>query len=431
MTAATVTMLLFGLLIGLLVLNVPLVAAIGAPTALVMTLYDMNTATFAQRAYAAVDSFTMMAIPFFMLAGKLMEVGGMSRRIVRFAESIIGWIAGGLAYVVVLASTFFGALSGSAAATCAAIGSIMIPEMKKRGYSADFVGALQAAAGGLGVIIPPSITMIMYGVTSATSIGDLFIAGIVPGLIMALCLMTVIYLKIRKSPHAAMRHREPFDGRKFLRTFVDAFFAILVPAIILGGIYSGVFTASEAGAVACIYGFLIGVFWYREISLDNFLEIMGGTITNTVLVMLIVAVSGAFSWLLTFSGAAKFLGLFVNGIAASQFTFLLVSNVIFLVMGMFIESVAAILIITPILHPIAMSLGIDPVHFGIIMVVNLAIGLVTPPVGENQYIAAAIAGIPFEQILKAIVPFFASLILALMIITYVPDLSLFLIRLLR
>jgi C4-dicarboxylate transporter DctM subunit len=396
-----------------------------------MILYDMNTATFAQRAYASVDSFTMMAIPFFMLAGKLMEIGGMSTRIVRFAESMIGWISGGLAYVVVLASTFFGALSGSAAATCAAIGSIMIPEMKKRGYPADFVGALQAAAGGLGVIIPPSITMIMYGVTSATSIGDLFIAGIIPGLTMALCLMVTAYLKIRKSPIAAMRHREPFDGKNLLKAFIDAFFAIMVPVIILGGIYSGVFTASEAGAVACIYGFIIGVFWYREINLHNFLEIMGGTITNTVLVMLIVAVSGAFSWLLTFSGVAKFLGTFVSSIAASQVTFLLVSNVIFFIMGMFIESVAAILIITPILHPIAMTLGVDSVHFGIIMVVNLAIGLVTPPVGENQYIAAAIAGIPLERLLRAVIPFFASLIIALMIITYVPSLSLFLVQLLR
>jgi C4-dicarboxylate transporter DctM subunit len=431
MTAATVTLLLFGLLILLLVLNVPLVAAIGVPTALVMVLYDMNAATFAQRAYASVDSFTMMAIPFFMLAGKLMEVGGMSTRIVRFAESLIGWISGGLTYVVVLASTFFGALSGSAAATCAAIGSIMIPEMKKRGYPADFVGALQAAAGGIGVIIPPSITMIMYGVTAGTSIGDLFIAGIVPGLTMGFCLMVAIYLKIRKSPEAAMHRREPFEGKRFFKVFIDAILALMVPVIILGGIYSGVFTASEAGAVACIYGFLIGVFVYREINLRSFLEIMGGTITNTVLVMLIVAVSGAFSWLLTFSGAAKFLGTFVSGIAANAIVFLLISNVIFLIMGMFIESVAAILIITPILHPIAMSLGVDSVHFGIVMCVNLAIGLITPPVGENQYIAAAIADVPFERILKAIVPFFASLIIALMIITYVPSLSLFLVQILR
>ncbi len=431
MSVATVTLILFGLLILLLVLNVPLVAAIGVPTVVVMTLYGMNVATFAQRSYASVDSFTMMAIPFFMLAGKLMEVGGMSTRIVRFAESLIGWIAGGLAYVVVLASTFFGALSGSAAATCAAIGSIMIPEMKKRGYPADFVAALQAASGGLGVIIPPSITMIMYGVTSGTSIGDLFIAGILPGFTMAFCLMVAIYLKIRHDPNPAVRHREPFDCKKFAKSFIDAFFALMVPVIILGGIYSGVFTPAEAGAVACLYGFMVGVFWYREITLDNFLVIMGGTITNTVLVMLIVAVSGAFSWLLTFSGVAKLLGAFVSGIAANAVIFLLISNVIFLFMGMFIESVAAILIITPILHPIAVSLGVDPIHFGIIMVVNLAIGLITPPVGENQYIAAAIAGIPFERVLKAIVPFFAALILALLVITYVPGLSLFLVHLLR
>lgn len=429
MSILTVTIILFGLLVLLLMLNVPLVAAIGVPTVVVMLLYGMNPATFAQRAYASVDSFSMMAIPFFMLAGKLMEVGGMSRRIVRFAEALIGWIAGGLAYVVIVASTFFGALSGSAAATCAAIGSIMIPEMKKRGYPSDFVAALQACSGGLGVIIPPSITMIMYGVTSNTSIGDLFIAGFLPGFFMAFCLMVATFLQIRKQPHTGLRQREPFSIKKLASAFFDAFFALMVPVIILGGIYSGIFTATEAGAIACVYGFLIGVFWYKEINRKNFLKIMGGTITNTVLVMLIVGISGAFSWLLTFSGAAKLVGKFVGDMASNQILFLLISNIIFLVLGMFIESVAAILIITPILHPIALNLGIDPVHYGIVMVMNLAIGLVTPPVGENQYIAAAIAGIPFEEELKAVVPFFIALMVALLVTTYVPGLSLLLIKL--
>ena len=429
LSTLTVTLILFGLLIILLVLNVPLVAAIGVPTVVVMMLYDMTSATFAQRTYASVDSFSMMAIPFFMLAGKLMEVGGMSRRIVRFAEALIGWITGGLAYVVIVASTFFGALSGSAAATCAAIGSIMIPEMKKRGYPADFVAALQACSGGLGVIIPPSITMIMYGVTSNTSIGDLFIAGFLPGFFMAFCLMVATWLQIRKRPHAGLRQKEPFSFKKLVSAFCDAFFALMVPVIILGGIYSGIFTATEAGAIACIYGFLVGVFWYKEITRKNILEIMGGTITNTVLVMLIVGISGAFSWLLTFSGTAKFVGSLVGDIASSKAMFLLVSNIIFLIMGMFIESVAAILIITPILHPIALSHGVDPVHFGLIMVMNLAIGLVTPPVGENQYIASAIAGIPFEEELKAVVPFFIALLVALMVTTYVPGLSLLLVKL--
>lgn len=431
MSTFTVTLILFGLLLLLLFFNVPLVAAIGIPTAIVMGLYGMNIATFAQRTYASVDSFTMMAIPFFMLAGKLMEVGGMSTRIVRFAEALVGWIAGGLAYVVIVASMFFGALSGSAAATCAAIGSIMIPEMKKRRYPADFVAALQSVSGGLGVIIPPSITMIMYGVTSGTSIGDLFIAGILPGVVMGLCLMLTVYLMVRKRKDGSLSQKESFRFKNLLHSFYDAFFALMVPVIILGGIYSGLFTPTEAGALACAYGFLIGAFWYREINLSNFFEIMGGAITNTVLVMLIVGVSGAFSWLLTVSGVAKLLGKLVGDVSSNQFTFLLISNVIFLIMGMFIESVAAILIITPILHPIAIGLGVNSVHYGIIMVINLAIGLVTPPVGENQYIAAAIADLPIEKVLRAIIPFFVAAMVALMIITYVPDISLSLVRALR
>lgn len=431
MSVLTVTLILFGLLLLLLFFNVPLVASIGIPTVLVMFLSDMNIATFAQRTFASVDSFTMMAIPFFMLAGKIMEVGGMSRRIVRFAEALVGWIAGGLAYVIVVASTFFGALSGSASATCAAIGSIMIPEMKKRGYPIDFVAALQSISGGLGVIIPPSITMIMYGVTSGTSIGDLFIAGILPGILLALCLMVTVFFRIRKSDDPSLKQREEFSFKRLVHSFFDAFFALLVPVIILGGIYSGLFTPTESGALACAYGFLIGVFWYKEIDFSNFFYVMGGAITNTVLVMLIVGVSGAFSWLLTVSGVAKILGSFVTNLASGYISFLLISNVIFLIMGMFIESVAAILIVTPILHPIAVGLGIHPVHYGIIMVINLAIGLVTPPVGENQYIAAAIAGIPIERLLKAVIPFFIASIVALLIVTFIPQLSLVLVYALR
>ena len=388
-----------------------------------MLLSGMNVAAFAQRMFVAVDSFTMMAIPFFMLAGKLMEVGGMSRRIVRFADCLVGWMTGGLAHVIVVASAFFGALSGSAAATCAAIGSTLIPDMKRKGYPADFVAGLQAVAGGLGVIIPPSITMIMYGVCSGTSIGKLFVAGILPGIFLALCLMLTVRVEAGKR---RIKQTSTFSGKELLKSFLDAIPALMVPIIILGGIYGGFFSPTEAGAVACVYGLLVGVFWYKEVNRDNIGAILGGALVNTVMVLIIVSASGAFSWLLTSNGVASLLGRAIGSVATNRFLFLLFSNLIFLLIGCFIESVAGILIVTPILLPQALALGIDPVHYGVIMVVNLALGLTTPPVGENQYIAAAIADIPFEQEFKASLPFLLTNFIALMVITYVPQLSLWL-----
>lgn len=427
MTPLVTTIVLFGLLLVLLFLGAPLIVCIGLPTAAVMLLSGMPVATFAQRMFVAVDSFTMMAIPFFMLAGNLMEIGGMSRRIVRFANALVGWMKGGLAHVVIVACAFFGALSGSAAATCAAIGSTLIPDMKKKGYPADFVAGLTAVAGGLGVIIPPSITMIMYGVCSNTSIGDLFVAGIVPGILLAIIFM------ITARGEAGKRHIEQttdFSLKELWLSFVDAIPALLVPVILLGGIYGGFFSPTEAGAVACVYGYLVARFWYKEVDSTNIGGILGGALTNTVMVLIIVSASGAFSWLLTANGVSSLLGSAVGSIAGNKFMFLLICNLIFLFIGCFIESVAGILIVTPILLPQALALGVDPVHFGIIMVVNLALGLTTPPVGENQYIAAAIADIPFEKQFKASMPFLAANFVGLMIITYVEELSLWLPRLL-
>lgn len=428
MSPLITTLILFGALAVLLWIGAPLLVAIGLPTAVVMLLSGMSPLVFAQRMFSAVDSFSMMAIPFFMLAGKLMEVGGMSRRIVRLANCLVGWMRGGLAHVIIVASAFFGALSGSAAATCAAIGSTLIPEMKKKGYPADFVAGLQAVAGGLGVIIPPSITMIMYGVCSGTSIGDLFMAGIIPGIFLAICLMISVKFEAKKRN---IVQTGTFTFKELGLSFLDAVPALLVPVIILGGIYGGFFSPTEAGAVACVYGLFVSVFVYKEVDASNIKEVLGGAVTNTVLVLIIVSASGAFSWLLTANGVSSLLGNAIGGIANNKYLFLLVCNIIFLVIGCFIESVAGILIVTPILLPQAVALGVDPVHFGIIMVVNLALGLTTPPVGENQYIAAAIADIPFEVELKASLPFLFTNFFALMVITYVPQLSLWLPNLLR
>lgn len=428
MTPIATTIVLFGLLLLLLFFNVPLMVAIGLPTAVVMILSGMNPATLAQRMFSSADAFTLMAIPFFMFAGKLMEVGGMSKRIVRFANCLVGWMTGGLAHVIILASAFFGALSGSAAATCAAIGSTLIPDMKKQGYPADMVAGLQSVAGGLGIIIPPSISMIVYGVCSNTSIGKLFIGGILPGILIAVFLMITVYWQSKKR---GIRQTGTFTFKELGASFLDAIPALLVPVIILGGIYGGIFSPTEAGAVAALYALLVGIFWYKEVNLSNIGAIVGGSTTNTVLVMLTISISGAFSWLLTCNGVSGLLSDAIGVIATNRVIFLLFANLVLLFVGMFIETCAGILIVTPILFPVAMELGIDPVHFGVIISVNLALGLTTPPVGENQYIAAAIAEVPFEQEFKASIPFLIANFLALAVITFVPQLTTFLPNLLK
>ncbi len=414
---------LFGLFGLLLFLNVPLVAAIGVPTFLMLFLGGFPLATMAQRVYMAVDSFSLLAIPLFMLAGKIMEVGGMSKRIIRLANCLVGWMVGGLAHVAVVSCAFFGALSGSSPATTAAMGSILIPEMKKKGFPVDFTAGLVAVSGCLGTIIPPSIPMVIYGITSGTSIGKLFIAGIVPGIMMSTFLMITVYFisKRKKFPKTGV-----FTFKELKDSFKDAIGALMVPIIILGGIYGGFFTPTEAGVIAVVYGFLISIFYYKEINLEDFPEIIGGAAANTVLVTIIVAVSGAFSWLLTVSGTSALIGKSISSYATTQITFLIIANILLLFVGCFIETVAGILIVTPVLFPIVQSLGIDPIHFGIIVTVNLSIGMATPPVGENQYIAAAIAKIPFEEEVKAALPFLAAAILSLIVITFIPQISLWL-----
>ncbi len=425
MTPEMTAIALFVPLIIMLFLKVPLLAAIGVPTLGVMFLSGMNIATYAQRLFSAIDVFSLMAIPFFMLAGKLMEVGGMSRRLVRFCNCLVGWMRGGLAHVMIVASAFFGALSGSAAATCAAIGSTMIPDMVKAGYPSAFCAGLQSIAGGLGVIIPPSITFIMYGICANESIGKLFMAGILPGVFLSACLMVMVRIQAGDR-FWNIKQTSTFDFKELKESFLDAIPALLVPLIILGGIYSGLFSPTEAGAVAVVYGFLISVFFYKEVNTQNMGLIFGGAVTNSVLVLLTVSISGAFSWLLNVNGVSTLLGGLIGNVASSKVVFLIICNLVFLGVGMFIETCAGILIVTPILLPIAQQVGVDPIHLGVIMTVNLAMGLSTPPVGENQYIASAVAGVPFEQEFKACLPFLATNFLALMVITFVPELSLFL-----
>jgi len=394
-----VAIILFGLLILNLAIGIPIAVAIGVSTLITFLYVGFPLSALAARMFAGVNSFTLLAIPFFMLAGSLMSEGGMSKRLVRLANAIVGILPGGLAHVQVLASMFFAALSGSSPATTAAIGSALIPEMSKKGYPREFSGAVQSVAGTVGTIIPPSIPMVAYGVVGSQSIGKLFAAGFIPGVIYGLSLMVVIYFVSKKRQYVSAT---TFSSKELWVSFKDAIWALFVPIIILGGIYSGIFTPTEAGAVACIYGLFAGLIVYKELNLNVLKKIFTQAVINSTMVLLIISAASVFSWLLNIKGVATMVGAWFADVSGSQIVFLLLVVTLLLFMGCFMETVASVLIVTPILLPVATSLRIDPIHFGIVVIMALSLGMSTPPVGENLYIAASIAGVSLEELLKNI-----------------------------
>lgn len=414
--------LFIALLVGL-GLGVPIAVAIGAAVVVSFVVAGLPLEAVVQRMYAAVDSFTLMAIPFFMLAGSLMEGGGMSKRLVRFAMSLVGTLSGGLAHVQVLASAFFAALSGSSPATTAAIGSALIPEMTKKGYPPSFSASIQAVAGTIGPIIPPSIPMVIYCVIASESIGEIFAAGVIPGLVYALALMVLIYFMSRKRKYGTP---EVFAWREVWDSFKDAIWALLVPIIILGGIYSGAFTPTEAGAVAAVYGLLAGVFIYRELNLKNMIDVFISASCNTAMCLLIVAASYAFSWLLNIEGVAAAIGAWFASNATTQIGFLLLVFALLMFMGCFMETIASVLIVTPILLPVANSLGIDGIFLGVVICMTLSLGMATPPLGENLYIACSIAKIKFEELIIHVWPFIIAAMVAILLVIFIPDIALWL-----
>lgn len=416
-------LVLFGSLFVGLFGGIPIAVAIGLAALIGFVYAGIDLASYAQQMYSSIDTFTLLAIPFFMLAGTLMEEGGMSKRVVRLADAMFGRLTGGLAQVQVVSSTFFAAMSGSSPATTAAIGTALIPEMKHRGYPPEYAGAIQAVSGTIGTIIPPSIPMIIFGVSVGISVGKLFVAGIIPGIVYAGSLMVAVYITSKKKKLVS---QTDFSWSEVWTAFKDAIWALLVPLIILGGIYFGVFTPTEAGAIACVYGFIASKWIYKELDLKTFRRVLAKASVNTSMVLLIIAASTTFSWLMSIQGISKIIGQWFAAVSSGKFIFLLLTLLLLLLLGCFIETIANILIVTPILYPVALSLGIDPIHFGIIIVVTLSLGMATPPVGENLYIAASIADVPFEKLLKDVVPFIFAAIIAILLITFIPQLSLFL-----
>lgn len=414
-----VGLLLFGLLIIFLLCGFPIAVCIGAASVFTFLQAGLPLQNFISKFYANINSFTLMAVPFFMFAGALMSTGGMSKRLVRLARAFVGWMSGGLAHVVIIASAFFAALSGSAPATCAAIGGMMIPEMKKNGYPAEFSAAVQCVAGTIGTIIPPSIPMVVYSISAGCSVGAMFAAGFLPGILYALCLMGYSAWVCKKEGIGKESY-QTFSWSEVWAAFKDAIWALLVPVIILGGIYSGIFTPTEAGAVAAVYGLFAGVCIYRELKFKDVINVLVDSAANTSMVLLIIGVAGAFSWLLTITGVAAGVGNFFTSVATNRITFMLMAILLMIFMGCFMECCASILIITPLLLPVAQSLGIDPIHFGIVVVMTLSLGMATPPVGEDLYISASIAGIKFEKMLKYAVPLMFMALVAVLVTALIP-----------
>jgi len=376
----------------------------------------------AQRMFTSVDSFPLLAIPLFMVAGNLMAGGGISRRLINFCNSLLGSFTGGLAMVAVLTCMFFAAISGSGPATVAAIGGIMIPEMEKAGYSRTFSAALMSVAGAIGVIIPPSLPMVNYGVAGSVSISTLFAAGFIPGILVGVALMLVAYVSSRKN-HYGMANRVAFSWKNVWVNFKDAFFALLMPIVVLGGIYGGIFTPTEAAAVAAMYGFVAGVFIYRELKIRDLPQLFMDAAKSTAMVMIIVGAASSFGWILTAARIPDAIAKVMLTICSNKYVFLLVVNVFLLFVGCIMDVTASIIILTPIFMPIIAQFGINPIHFGIIMVVNLAIGMSTPPLGVNLFVSCGIAKVSIEENSRALVKFLVANVVVLLLITFIEPIS--------
>ena len=381
---------------------------------------DLNFLAVVKEMFAAINKFPLAAIPFFILAGNLMESGGISTRLVDFAKSIVGGVQGGLGATCVLTCMIFAAVSGSSVATTFAIGAILIPALIKHGYPTNYAAALQATAAELGVIIPPSIPMILYGVSAEVSIGELFISGFGPGLLIGVALMgfVIVYARIKGYGKGDKEGKLPF-----LLATRKAVLALFMPVIILGGIYGGVFTPTEASVVAVFYAFIVGVFVYRETRFSDLPRVLKKSVISSAVIMFIIANAGLFSYLITRAGVPDRIAAFLVEILQSPVLFLLGVNAALFVIGMFIETSASIIVLAPILAPVAVHFGIDPVHFGIIMVVNLALGMITPPFGVNLFAACTVARISLDQIIPRLLPFVLVILVCLMAITFMPFIS--------
>ena len=419
----TTEVLLISLLF-LFAINTPIAIAIGVASLLAILIQgDFSMMMLVQRLFGGTDSFHLMAVPLFMFTGTIMEAGGISRRIIDFANSLVGWLPGGLAAVTVVSAMFFAGISGSAAADAAAVGAILIPAMKKSGYASDFAAAVQASGGSIGVIIPPSIPMIIFGFLTGASIGRLFAAGIIPGILIGLSLIAVATLISRREGYSATTG---FKLKEVWRTFKRAILALGAPVIILGGILFGIFTATESAAVAVVYALIVGMLVYRKIRPRDLVSLfISGAVTSSI-VMFIIATASAFSWIAAIEDIPARLAGTLLGMTDNPVTLLLLINVVLLVAGMFVETTASLILLVPMITAMLPSLGIDIIQLGAIVVTNLAIGMLTPPMGICLIVSCSISGDTLGAISRRVLPFLGILIIDLLIITFYPPITMWL-----
>lgn len=407
-----------------LLLGVPVAISIGVAVLGVLMMNDFPISFIVQNAFVSTDSFALLAVPLFILAGSLMETGGISRRIVHVANSLVGNVTGGLAIVTVMGCAFFAAISGSGPATVAAIGTIMIPAMARRQYGKDFASAVASSGGSLGILIPPSIPMIIYGIVGNVSIGDMFLAGIIPGIISAFFLGLVAYWISKKRGYTGTG--EPFSFKVFGKALWDAKWALLTPIIILGGIYSGIFTPTESAVIAVVYGMIIGAFVYKELKLKDLYKSFVETAITTGAVLIILGVSFAFGKYITMNQIPQNVAKWMLSLTENIFLIMLIFTIFIIITGMFMETLAQILIFTPLFLPVMVQLGVDPLVFGILLVIGCEIGFLTPPLGVNLFVATGISGVKIEEVSKAVIPFVIALITVMILIIFMPSIVTFL-----
>lgn len=422
-----IMLILFAVLIICFLIGVPIAISLGV-SALVAIWFgtDLPINLIAQKAFTSLDSFSLLAIPFFILAGVLMGRGGISRRLLDLATALVGWVTGGLSLVTIVACMFFAAIAGSGPATVAAIGSFMIPAMIANKYHVSFSAAVPAAAGSIGVILPPSIPFVVYGAVGSVSVGAMFLAGILPGILIGVALLITAYLISKKRDYKPQEGAEKFVFKDVLKATWEAKWALLVPVIILGGIYGGIFSPTEAAVTAVVYAVIVGVFIYKELDWKALYDAFMETIIINVTTMIIISFSVSFAFFMTLEQIPNMIAENLMALTSNPIFILTLIVILLLIVGMFIDTISALIILTPILLPVVTSVGVDPIHFGVILVVALAIGFVTPPLGVNLFVASSVGKVKFEQVAVGVLPFVAVMILCLLILAFVPAISMFL-----
>lgn len=415
------TILVFAILALTLATGTPIAIAMAATVMLSITLFtNVPLLVVVQQMFGAADSFALMAIPMFVLSGNIMTAGGLSKKLIRIATDVFGPLPGGLAIAATAACAFFAAISGSSPATVAAIGSIMIPALMKAKYDEKFSIGVVTAAGSLGILIPPSIPMVVYCLATGEAIGKLFLAGVLPGLLLAAIFAVQCYIAGSKKGFERM----PRPSLKELSvSFRDGIWGLIMPVIVLGGIYTGVFTPTEAAAVAVIYSAIVGSFIYKDIKPRDYIAILRDSAAVSAMIMFIICAAAAFSWFLTSQSIPQGVATWLTSVTPQPWMFLLAVNAMLLIVGCFMEPNSAILVLAPLFLPVVQKMGIDPIHFGIIMIVNLELGMLTPPLGLNLFVSAGMTGFPLERVVKSVIPFMLSMLVFLLVITFVPTVS--------